>query len=137
MAALMWWITSALPTLTFIIPGKNLLAIGLLSAGGIIAAAGVVACRRAKTTVNPLKPEKASSLIIAGPYYYTRNPMYVGMLFVLVGWAVYLSNLAALLFTPAFILYMNRFQIEPEERALTARFPREYPAYRGKVRRWI
>jgi protein-S-isoprenylcysteine O-methyltransferase Ste14 len=68
---------------------------------------------------------------------FTRNPMYLGLLFVLLGWAIFLSNLLALAGIPAFVLYMNRFQIGPEERALTARFGEDFAIYKTRVRRWI
>ncbi len=63
--------------------------------------------------------------------------MYVGFALVLLGWAAFLSNLVALAFVPVFIVYIDRFQIRPEERVLTSLFPHEYPAYRAKVRRWV
>lgn len=63
--------------------------------------------------------------------------MYLGFLLMLVGWGVYLSNLAALLLVPSFIVYMNRFQIMPEERALAAKFGAQYVAYMQEVRRWL
>jgi protein-S-isoprenylcysteine O-methyltransferase Ste14 len=63
--------------------------------------------------------------------------MYLSLLLYLLGWAVYLSNVLALLFLPAFVLYMNRFQIKPEERVLLSRFGPAYAAYKGRVRRWL
>jgi protein-S-isoprenylcysteine O-methyltransferase Ste14 len=73
----------------------------------------------------------------SGVYSFTRNPMYLGFLLVLVGWATFLSNALAFLILPAFILYMNRFQIEPEERALASLFAEEFVAYKSRVRRWL
>ena len=92
---------------------------------------------RAKTTVNPLRPDAASALVIAGVFRFTRNPMYLGMAILLAAWAIYLANIAALAVLPLFVLYMNRFQIAPEERALEARFGAEYSRYRARVRRWL
>jgi protein-S-isoprenylcysteine O-methyltransferase Ste14 len=63
--------------------------------------------------------------------------MYLGFLLLLLGWATFLSNLAAFILLPAFVVYMNHFQIRPEERALGSMFAQEYPAYRARVRRWI
>ena len=93
--------------------------------------------RRGKTTVNPMTPEAASTLVTAGVYRWTRNPMYLGFGVALVGWAVWLANGAA--FVPLFlyVLYMNRFQIGPEERALEARFGAAFTDYRKRVRRWL
>jgi protein-S-isoprenylcysteine O-methyltransferase Ste14 len=63
--------------------------------------------------------------------------MYLGIAFVLLGWAIYLANLAALLLVPAFVAYMTRFQIKPEERALLEKFGSNFADYMAAVRRWI
>ena len=136
-AALMWIAASATPTLDFFLPAKHFLSVSLAMIGAVICVAGIVSFRRAKTTVNPMKPDSTSSLVVSGIYKHTRNPMYLGMLLVLLGWAAFLSNLAALALLPAFVVYLNRFQIVPEERVLVSLFPREYPAYRATVRRWL
>ena len=105
--------------------------------GFAVGIAGIVSFRLAKTTVNPMKPEATSALVRSGIYRRTRNPMYLGSVLILVGWAVYLSSAWALLGTVAFVLYMNRFQIAPEERVLMSLFGSEYAAYRSQVRRWL
>ena len=87
--------------------------------------------------MNPLKPDTSSSLVRSGICKLTRNPMYFEFLIVLIAWGMYLANAVALLFVPAFVVYMNRFQIEPEERALTSRFGEEFVAYKKRVRRWL
>jgi protein-S-isoprenylcysteine O-methyltransferase Ste14 len=119
------------------LPAPTLFAFSCAVAGAVIAIAGVAAFRRHKTTVNPFTPERTSSLVASGIYRYTRNPMYLGFLLLLVGWAVLLSNVVALVLLPAFILYMNRFQIQPEERALEQHFGSEFQAYKQQVRRWV
>jgi protein-S-isoprenylcysteine O-methyltransferase Ste14 len=63
--------------------------------------------------------------------------MYLGLLLALLAWATFLSNALAFIFLPAFILYMNRFQIAPEERVLVSMFKQEFTAYLSKVRRWL
>jgi protein-S-isoprenylcysteine O-methyltransferase Ste14 len=136
-AALMWIASSATPTFDFFLPAKSLLSVSLAMIGAVTCLSGVVSFRRAKTTVNPMKPNSTSSLIVSGIYKYTRNPMYLGFVLVLLGWAAFLSNLAALALLPAFVVYINRFQIVPEEHVLASLFPHEYPAYRAKVRRWV
>ncbi|HSB48970.1 MAG TPA: isoprenylcysteine carboxylmethyltransferase family protein, partial [Burkholderiales bacterium] len=105
--------------------------------GGIFVIAGTISFALARTTINPMKPETTSSLVRSGVYGISRNPMYVGLLFVLAGWAAYLASAWALLGLVAFVPYMNRFQIAPEERALSALFGTEYTAYASKVRRWL
>ena len=79
----------------------------------------------------------SSALVRSGVYKLTRNPMYLGFLMLLSGWGIYLSNAGALLFVPMFLVYMNRFQIEREERALTSRFGQEFVEYATQVRRWL
>lgn len=136
-AALMWLASREAPAFTFLLPAGRAVALGLVVVGAVIAGLGVVWFRRAGTTVNPLKPGTASSLVVSGIYRRTRNPMYLGMLVILSGWAVGLSNALAFAFLPVFILYLNRFQILPEERALASRFGEEFTAYQSKVRRWL
>ncbi len=118
-------------------PARQIVAITLVVAGALVALAGVVAFRRQKTTVNPLTPEKSSSLVVTGIYRFSRNPMYLGFLLALVGWSAYLANWVAALLLPVFVAYMNRFQIQPEERALLKRFDQECLAYFKAVRRWL
>jgi protein-S-isoprenylcysteine O-methyltransferase Ste14 len=111
------------------------IAVALLGSG--ISLAGTIAFRRAKTTVNPMRPENASSLVCSGIYKITRNPMYVGLLFVLVAWGIFLSSVWALIGPLCFLLYINRFQIEPEERVLSNMFGESYIKYKSRVRRWL
>jgi protein-S-isoprenylcysteine O-methyltransferase Ste14 len=88
-----------------------------------------------KGTPAPFDPPRR--LIVRGPYRFVRNPMYLGLSFVLVGWAVCLLSPWALIGPLAFVLYINRFQIEPEERTLTALFGAAFTTYATKVRRWL
>jgi protein-S-isoprenylcysteine O-methyltransferase Ste14 len=112
-------------------------ALSLFTVGVVIAVAGVREFRRASTTVNPLTPAAASAMVRSGIYRHTRNPMYLGMLLVLAGWAVWLASLVAVAVLPVFVLYLNRLQIEPEERALASRFGGDFAEYRRSVRRWL
>ncbi len=136
-AVAMWGTARHFPTLE--IPGlfRISAAIAVALLGGGISLAGTIAFRRAKTTVNPMKPENASSLVCSGIYKFTRNPMYVGLLLVLVAWAIWLSSVWALIGPLCFLLYINRFQIEPEERVLARMFGDSYINYKARVRRWI
>jgi protein-S-isoprenylcysteine O-methyltransferase Ste14 len=137
MAVVMWSVSLYTPALAFTFPGSVLLAASAAIAGVIASASGVVSFQRAGTSVNPLKPGSSSSLVCSGMYAFTRNPMYLGFLLMLVGWSIYLSNVLAFLVVPSFILYLDRFQIEPEERALSVRFGQEFVSYRARVRRWL
>ena len=136
-AALMWLVSRMGSAFGFLLPARRALALGLVVAGAVISALGVVSFRRAGTTVNPIKPETAGSLVVSGIYRRTRNPMYLGFLLGLAGWAVFLSNALAFIFLPVFVLYLNRFQIRREERALASVFGKDFAAYQSKVRRWV
>lgn len=135
--ALMWLASTATPAAALVIPGRSLSAALLILTGVIVAGLGVASFRRAKTTVNPVKPGSASVLVAGGIYRLTRNPMYLGFFVVLLGWAIFLANIFAFLLLPAFVFYMNRFQIEPEEKALVALFGQTFVAYKTRVRRWL
>jgi len=121
-----------LPRLT-----RAALAAPFVVAGVVIAAMGVATFRRARTTINPMKPDAATSLVTGGIYRFTRNPMYLGLTLALDGWAVFLFSPWTLLGPVAFVLYITRFQIAPEERALRDRFGESFTAYAAKVRRWV
>lgn len=136
-AAAMWGLASFQPLL-HIPPFVRQAAVAAFAAAGVaFDVLGLVAFRRARTTVNPLKPGKASALVTRGIYKLTRNPMYVGIALLLTAWACHLSALWPFLGPVLFVLYINRFQIEPEERVLKALFGEEYTAYAARVRRWL
>lgn len=103
----------------------------------VIALAAFFAFWRAHTTINPLRPERASTLVTSGIYRYTRNPMYLSLLLLLLSYASHLWSWAALAGPLAFVLYVNRFQIVPEERVLKLKFGSEYAEYQRRVRRWL
>lgn len=109
----------------------------LMGLGGTCAFLGAFAFWRHKTTMNPLKPEQSSSLVVSGIYRVSRNPMYLGFFFGLCGFAVYLGDVFACCVLPLFICYLNRFQITPEEELLRQHFGDEYLAYCRKVNRWL
>jgi len=103
----------------------------------LVAGSGMLAFRRAKTTINPVQIDAASSVVSNGVFRYTRNPMYVGLTAALTSWAVWLAVPWTLLGPVVFALFIHRFQILPEERVMSARFGREYDEYRLRVRRWM
>ncbi len=99
--------------------------------------AAFVEFRRANTTLNPHKPESARTLVTAGVYRWTRNPMYLGLSTLLFGWGVRLGTLSALLGVLLFVALIQHFQIRPEEHALRMRFGEDYDHYCDRVSRWI
>jgi protein-S-isoprenylcysteine O-methyltransferase Ste14 len=109
----------------------------LLYLGVLVAVAGIWQFRRAQTTVDPTRPDKASHLVTEGIFQYTRNPMYVGMALVLSAATLKSGLLISVLLVPLFVWYMSRFQIKPEERAMEGVFAEEYLLYKQKVRPWL
>lgn len=136
-AGAMFFLARSLP-LVMLPPAWNSgVALVLLVCGALIDLGGLMAFRRSKTTVNPMTPQRTTALVSTGVYRWTRNPMYLGMVFILGAWAVYLSSAWALVGVPVFMAYITRFQIQPEERALAARFGQGYADYCAHVRRWL
>lgn len=136
--ALVMWLVAKMTSWAIVqIPGKEWVAFALWMAGAALICAGIVAFVSAKTTANPLTPELSASIVTTGVYGLTRNPMYAGFLLMLAAWAVFLENIFPALLLPLFILYMNRFQIVPEEKVLLGKFGKEYARYLESVRRWI
>ena len=105
--------------------------------GIIVFATAVSSFKRQKTTVNPISIEKASSLVVSGVFKYSRNPMYLGMLFILLGLTFKFNVTGGLLFTILFMLFITIFQIKPEEVAMEKLFDQEWKDYIKNVRRWL
>jgi protein-S-isoprenylcysteine O-methyltransferase Ste14 len=134
---LMWVLTATEPSLALSLPWRTTAALMFLTAGFATSLAGLIEFRRAKTTVNPFTPEASAAIVTSGIYRFSRNPMYTGLLLALIGWAVWLDHLLAFTLLPFFVLYINRFQIQPEERALAAKFGAPFREYTRSVRRWL
>ncbi len=120
-------------------PGRWVVLVSgsLAGAGILIALLGVREFRRAQTTVDPRYPERSTQLVTSGIYRWTRNPMYLGMALCLAATAVYLGRVLPWTVLPAFVLYMARYQIAPEERAMREAYGSDYEAFCGRVRRWL
>ncbi|MBL3823508.1 isoprenylcysteine carboxylmethyltransferase family protein [Marinobacter sp. MW3] len=133
----MWALSRISPDFSIAIPAAGWVALGIALVGMAIAILGVLAFRTAGTTVDPRVPDQSESLVVSGIYRYSRNPMYLGFLMVLCAWGFWLGNVPALLFLPAFVLYINRFQIAPEERFMREKFGDAFTRYCTGVRRWL
>jgi protein-S-isoprenylcysteine O-methyltransferase Ste14 len=132
------WITARFaPSLGFEFSARTELAATFGLLGMACTVLGVASFRLARTTVNPMTPDATTALVVSGIYRVTRNPMYLGFLLLLLAELIWLANPVAFLVVPAFVLYLNRFQIGPEEIALRSRFGPQFNAYATRVRRWI
>lgn len=117
--------------------GRHLLIYILAGTAAIVGIWSVLQFVKSKTTVNPTKPSAASKLVTSGLYQYSRNPMYLGLLLMLLAWGLFLGNAFNTLLAAGFVAYMNKFQIIPEEEVLIGIFGKEYTQYCFLVRRWF
>lgn len=92
---------------------------------------------KARTTINPIQPDRASVLVTHGIYGLTRNPMYLSLLLLLLAYAGAQWSWGAGAGPLLYAAYVTRFQILPEERVLEGKFGGEYLEYKGRVRRWL
>ncbi len=133
----MWLLSRHLPLFSFPYQWFNYPGYLLIVAGLSLDLIAAIQFHRAKTTINPLRPENSSSVVTTGLYRFTRNPMYLGMLTALFGFAFLLKSLSGFLALPVFVLLINQLQIIPEEKTLTQLFGDSYQEYLNKVRRWL
>lgn len=133
----MWLVASIGPALAVSPEVRYSVAFVFVAAGLVFDTLGLLAFRASRTTVNPMRPQRASVLVTTGIYRITRNPMYVGMCCLLSGWAIYLSALLPFTGPVLFVIYITRFQIQPEERVLGQLFGEQYTQYTARVRRWL
>ena len=136
-AALMKGCQTLFPDLALPLPFAPYFWPVLIGLGLSLCVGGVQSFRQAKTTVDPLHPERVTTVVDNGLYGVTRNPMYVGMMLILLGLAVHLQNIPAFLVVGLFVATVTQFQIRPEERALEERFGETYLDYRRRVPRWL
>jgi protein-S-isoprenylcysteine O-methyltransferase Ste14 len=136
-AALMWLAADIAPGDVGLMGLRIGAALVVILCAGILLLPAVVAFRTRRTTVNPVKIDEASVLVTDGVYRLTRNPMYLGLVLLLVAWTLFIGSFWALLGPIALVLYLTRFQIKPEERVLGKIFGQPYAEYCNRVRRWI
>lgn len=136
-AGSMWLAATVFSGLSLSIPGAPVWAVMLVLLGIGCDLSALFSFYRNRTSASPFNPDGTRMIVTSGIYRFSRNPMYLGMLLMLAGWAVFLGNPIALLGLPLFILYMNRFQIGPEERILQEKFGAPYRQYLQQVRRWF
>lgn len=136
-AAAIWALARFVPGFEVHFPGQRIAAFGLIGLGLLLDASSIAAFLRARTTVSPLSPEKSAQLVTTGFYRFTRNPMYLGLLLLLAGFALLQGSALAPPVLAIFIAYITTFQIKPEEERLGAIFGEDYERYKQRVRRWI
>lgn len=134
---LAWALARLAPALALSLPHRLGIALGIAAAGFALEVWALLHFHRARTTISPLAPQKSSAIVRDGPYRFTRNPMYLGMAIQIAAFCLWLAHPLAPLGLVAFVAYITRFQILPEERAILARFGEPYAHYLRQVRRWL
>jgi len=133
----MYLLAIFLPVGYFDFFGRNYLMYLLLFLAFLVGIVSLFQFLRSSTSVDPRMPSKVSTLVTSGLYQYSRNPMYLALLLLLLGWGLYLGNAFNTLLAAGFVYYMNAFQIIPEEEVLRDKFGKEYQKYCVMVRRWF
>ena len=133
---LIWTIDYLFPPM-FVLSLSSWIFWALLVIGALTSVIGLIQFAVRSTSVNPHKPDHVSSLVTSGVYRLSRNPMYLGMLIILFAAALKFGHPIGLIILPLYVLYMNRFQIEPEEKAMEKKFGEKFRKYRQDVRRWV
>jgi protein-S-isoprenylcysteine O-methyltransferase Ste14 len=133
----MWLVSIVLPKMHSYDTFNITMAIIFTMIGAAFGLIGLLSFRIAKTTFDPMKPSSSRSLVTSGVYSISRNPMYIGLLSFLIAWGFFLGSAYSLSLAAPFVIYMNKFQIEPEERALKRIFGNAYDSYVLRVRRWL
>ena len=133
----MWLVSKYSLNTNFNLNGINILALVFLIIAIIMIVLSINKFKKNRTTISPLRPNNTSSLITSGIYNYTRNPMYLGLLLILISTALFIKNFISFLIIPLFVIFINKNQILPEEQILENIFGEEYRNYKKKVKRWI
>ena len=137
LAAAMWALNHFWPVLTIIPEPWSRLGWCVMALAPIAPIAAIIQFRRAHTTVNPRKLETTTALVTSGIFGWTRNPMYLGLSILLLGWAIKLGTLTPFAGPSLFIALIQHLQIRPEEYSLRTRFGTEYDQYCHRVNRWL
>ncbi len=136
-AGLMWLLDHHVPIIELTSSPWNKLGLLLMVVGLSSDGTSLLQFLRAHTTINPFHPENTKKLVTTGMYKLSRNPMYIGLLFLLTGWAIFLGSLSPFIMLPIFMTVMTIQQIIPEEQILEQKFGQQYRDYKQSVRRWL
>jgi protein-S-isoprenylcysteine O-methyltransferase Ste14 len=124
-----------LPLLRLIPVPYTYTGISLIIAGLALAILGAGMFRRADTPVRPF--QKSTTLLVHGLFRYSRNPMYLGLLLILLGTAILLGSLSPFLVILVFFVIIQEGYVKHEERFLEELFGEAYRSYKRRVRRWF
>ena len=136
-AAIAWLVNVIFPSLVVHSSLFRYVAVIFLIIGLLVELVAVYLFIKSRTTVNPMRPDRSRHLVTQGLYRWTRNPMYLGMLMLLLGFVLWQGSPLAIIGPVFFVSYLTIFQIQPEEQILLELFGDEYSEYKRRVRRWL
>ena len=116
---------------------SNIISVSLFFFGAAFIVLAASSFKKHKTTISPLHPEKTSALVISNVFKYSRNPMYLGMLFILISLAIRYNIIGGIIAISIFIFFITKFQIKPEEVQMNKIFGEKYAQYKKRTRMWI
>ena len=119
------------------IPMRGILSSIFIILGIFVTFSSARIFKKKETTIDPMNPDQATTLVTDGMFKITRNPLYLGMLLLLFGLSVFKGLIVGFIFLPLFVLYITIFQIIPEEEAMLNLFGEDYKSYSNRVRRWF
>ena len=120
-----------------LLPHQNIISFILLLIGAFILINPIFKFIKSRTTINPIKFKKVNKLITSGIYKYSRNPMYLGLLTIVISTTIFYLNIFSITTPIIFYFWINKFQIKREEIFLTKKFGKEYLLYMTETRRWV
>jgi protein-S-isoprenylcysteine O-methyltransferase Ste14 len=135
--AVMWFVAKSGFAYPVSVPYALIAAIVVAVIGVSISVSALRQFSAAETTVNPLQPDAATSLVQSGIFNKTRNPMYVGLSLVITGWAIWLQSFGNIAVLVVFVIVLTELQIKPEEAAMRTLFGDEYDDYCKRIGRWL
>jgi protein-S-isoprenylcysteine O-methyltransferase Ste14 len=133
----MWLMNQYIPLIEWVRPPWNQAGFIIMGLAFFTDLSSLFLFFKKHTSLNPIHPERASILVTGGMYRFSRNPMYLGLLILLSGWAVYLGSISPIFLLPLFIWVITHEQIQAEEQILEEKFGPAYLTYKQRVRRWI
>jgi protein-S-isoprenylcysteine O-methyltransferase Ste14 len=116
-------------------PALQYLGLALTFIGFLLGIGAFMEFRKARTTLDP--HGSAKQLVTAGIYRYTRNPIYLGFLLMVIGFPLNSGVIWGLVLAPFYMMTMSRLVIEREEAYLERKFGKTYVSYISRVRRWL
>ena len=121
----------------FNIYGIEFVAIVIMAGSFLIIILSINKFKKENTTINPMDLTQTIKLVVTGTFALSRNPMYLGLAGILIGVTLFLKAWLGFIAIPIFIMYINKYQIAPEEKILTEKFKDDYISYCSTVKRWI